>query len=95
MASKQGGTGGRMKNLSYEGSNFITDEDGYALVTLTGNYSSTPYVSATPGGADADNVIAYITSIESTSSGWQVVFRTSMGEQTVRYQAWGEIKETF
>ena len=66
-----------------------------ALVTLTGNYSSTPFVAVTPGGAHADNVIAYITSIESTTSGWQVVFRTSMGEQTVRYQVWGAIKETF
>jgi hypothetical protein len=95
MASKQGGTGGRMNDLTFEGSNFITDEDGYKSVTLTGNYSSTPYVSVIGGGAAADNVIAYVTSIESTTSGWVVQFRTSMGEQTVRYQVWGEIKETF
>lgn len=95
MASVQGGSGGRMKNLSYKGYNIITDKDGNKTVTLTGNYSSAPYVSATPGGAAADNCIAYITSIENTNSGWQVTFRTSMGEQTVRYQAWGEIKETF
>lgn len=95
MASKQGGTGGRMNDLTYEGSNIITDKDGYKLVTLTGNYSSTPHVAVVGGGADADNVIAYVTSIESTNSGWQVVLRTSMGEQTVRYQVWGAIKETF
>ena len=95
MANAQDGTGGRMKNLSYEGSNIITDKDGNKTVTLTGNYSSTPFVSATPGGGNADNCIAYITSIANTNNGWQVVFRTSMGEQTVRYQAWGEIKETF
>ena len=55
MANAQDGTGGRMKNLSYEGSNIITDKDGNKTVTLTGNYSSTPFVSATPGGGNADN----------------------------------------
>ena len=95
MARKQGGTGGRINQMSIEVANFITDEDGNYTLTLTGNYSDTPFVAVTPGGAHSDNVIAYVTSIESTANGWQVVFRTSMGEQTVRYQVWGAIKETF
>lgn len=85
---------GRLKDLSYEGGNIITDENSVKTVVLTGNYISTPHVSATPID-ETGNVNAYVTSVSLTGSGWTVVFRTSTGEAAVNYQAWGEIRETF
>jgi hypothetical protein len=88
-------SGGRVNDLTYEGSNIVTDTNGYKAVTLTGNYSGKPFVSVTAGGQQADNVIAYITDIVRDGSSWVVHFRTSMGEQACRYHAWGPIRETF
>ena len=85
-------TGGRLYNLSYEGNNIVTDEDGYKLVELSGNYVNTPFVGVT---ADVVNVQAFVTSVFKTATGWSAHIRSSSGEQGVRYQAWGEIRETW
>tara|TARA_B100001564_G_C20552848_1_gene629961 strand:+ start:581 stop:847 length:267 start_codon:yes stop_codon:yes gene_type:complete len=85
-------TGKRLTNLSYEDGTESTNEQGIFTKTLSGNYSSQPFVSVQATGA---NYNAFIKSLASTASGWQVVFGTSTGEAGFKYQVWGEIKENF
>ena len=85
-------TGKRLKNLSYEDGTETTNENGTFTKTLSGNYSGQPFVSIQATGA---NYNAFVKSVTSTASGWQVVFGTSMGEVGFKYQVWGEIRENF